>query len=60
MIALDTNLLIYAHRAGAPEHEGARAAIERLVDEGGAWGIPARTSQAAGPCITSTSICASG
>lgn len=29
MIALDTNLLIYAHRSGTPEHRAARAAIER-------------------------------
>ncbi len=29
MIALDTNLLIYAHRSGTREHRPARAAIEK-------------------------------
>ena len=39
MIAIDTNLLVYAHREGAPEHERARAAIlEALADPRG-WGI---------------------
>jgi toxin-antitoxin system PIN domain toxin len=28
MIALDTNLLIYAHRRGVPEHKAAKGAIE--------------------------------
>jgi toxin-antitoxin system PIN domain toxin len=28
VIALDTNLLVYAHRAATPEHRAARAAIE--------------------------------
>ena len=27
MIAIDTNLLIYAHRSGTKEHQAARAAI---------------------------------
>lgn len=40
MIALDTNLLIYAHRAGTPEHKAARAAIERAVNDEAGWGIP--------------------
>ena len=34
MIALDTNLLIYAHRAGLPEHGAARRAIERAYGNG--------------------------
>ncbi len=39
MIALDTNLLVYAHRQGAPEHERARAAIlDALADPRG-WGV---------------------
>ena len=29
MIALDTNLLVYAHRSATPEHKAARAAIKR-------------------------------
>ncbi len=41
MIAVDTNLLIYAHRTAVPEHTSARAAIERLASSGQSWGIAA-------------------
>jgi toxin-antitoxin system PIN domain toxin len=40
MIALDTNLLVYAHRAATPEHRAARSAIERAAASG-AWGFAA-------------------
>jgi len=40
MIALDTNLLIYAHRAALPEHRAARRAIERASRDARGWGIP--------------------
>ena len=40
MIAVDTNLLIYAHRAGCPEHEAARRAIEIAANDADGWGIP--------------------
>ena len=40
MIALDTNLLIYAHRATMPEHSAARRAIEKAVIHPQGWGIP--------------------
>lgn len=40
MIAVDTNLLVYAHRADAPSHEPARAALERLARHRGGWAIP--------------------
>lgn len=40
MIALDTNLLVYAHRRLAPEHAAARRAIERAASNVGGWGIP--------------------
>lgn len=39
MIALDTNLLIYAHREGSPEHEGSRRAIMAALDDPRGWGI---------------------
>lgn len=39
MIALDTNLLVYAHREGAVEHERARAAILKALDDPRGWGI---------------------
>ena len=38
MIAIDTNLLVYAHRAAAPEHKKARKAIEQAALSGG-WGF---------------------
>ena len=38
MIAIDANLLVYAHRSAAPEHAAARRAIERAAGTG-AWGF---------------------
>jgi toxin-antitoxin system PIN domain toxin len=40
MIAVDTNLLVYAHRAATPEHRSARRALERASADGRGWGIP--------------------
>ena len=40
MIAVDTNLLVYAHRAATKEHRAARKAIERASDDSRGWGIP--------------------
>jgi toxin-antitoxin system PIN domain toxin len=40
VIALDTNLLVYAHRSATSEHRAARAAIERAAASG-AWGFAA-------------------
>lgn len=40
MIALDTNVLVYAHREDSPHHERAGAALRRLVDGGSPFGIP--------------------
>jgi len=40
MIAIDTNLLVYAHRSATPEHKAARAAIERAAASSG-WGVAA-------------------
>jgi toxin-antitoxin system PIN domain toxin len=39
MIALDTNLLIYAHRAATAEHRAARGAIEAALNASGGCGI---------------------
>ena len=39
MIALDTNLLVYAHREGAPEHDRARTAVLKALDDDRGWGI---------------------
>lgn len=40
MVAVDTNLLVYAHRTDAPFHEPARALIEALANDAVAWAIP--------------------
>lgn len=39
MICLDSNLLIYAHRAGVPEHRRARSAIERACGDARGCGV---------------------
>lgn len=39
MIAVDTNLLVYAHRAATPEHGRARRAIEKAAAHPRGWGI---------------------
>ncbi len=40
MIALDTNILVYAHRADSPFHSRARAALESLAAGPQLWSIP--------------------
>lgn len=40
MIALDTNILVYAHREDAPWHDAAAAAVRRLAEGRAAWAIP--------------------
>ena len=44
MIAIDTNLLVYAQRRHSPEHRTARKAIELASADHRGWGIPL-------PCI---------
>ncbi len=39
LIAIDTNLLIYAHRSALPEHRAARRAIEQASRDPRGWGI---------------------
>lgn len=39
MIALDTNLLVYAHRAGVAQHRPARSAVTRASRSPGGWGF---------------------
>lgn len=39
MIALDTNLLVYAFLPGVREHVGARRAIEKASDDPRGWGV---------------------
>ncbi|WP_105566942.1 TA system VapC family ribonuclease toxin [Microbacterium halophytorum] len=40
MIALDTNVLVYAHREDSPHHERARTAVEELAASGRRFGLP--------------------
>ena len=40
MIAVDTNLLVYAHREDSPWHETAYARIVELSEGQGPWAIP--------------------
>lgn len=40
MVAVDTNLLVYAYRTDAPFHEAARPLIESLAQGAAAWAIP--------------------
>ncbi len=40
MIAVDTNLLVYAHRADSGWHDAAAATVRRLAEGRAAWAIP--------------------
>lgn len=40
MIAVDTNILVYAHRADSPFHDRARAALESIAPGARQWAIP--------------------
>lgn len=40
MIAVDTNLLVYAHRRSAARHAAARAVLTRLAEGERRWAIP--------------------
>ena len=41
MIAIDTNLLVYAHRSRTPEHAKARKAIGGAASDDQGWGMAA-------------------
>ncbi len=40
MIAVDTNILVYAHREEVPEHMNALAWLTRLAEDPLPWGLP--------------------
>ena len=40
MIAVDTNILVYAHRADSEWHESARSRIRELAEGRVRWGLP--------------------
>jgi len=39
MIAIDTNLLVYAHRGGVPEHKAAIRSLEKAFSALDGWGV---------------------
>jgi hypothetical protein len=40
VIAVDTNIMVYAHRKGAPFYEPARVAVASLSEGSAAWVLP--------------------
>ncbi len=40
MIAVDTNILIYAHRQDSPFHEVAKRCVDRLASAPDSWALP--------------------
>lgn len=40
MIAVDTNILVYAHRKDSPWHDTARARVAELAEARGPWAVP--------------------
>lgn len=40
MIAVDTNVLVYAHREDSPHHEAALSALRILAESGRPWALP--------------------
>ena len=40
MIAVDTNILVYAHRRDSPFHAPAKLHVKQAAEDGSAWAIP--------------------
>jgi predicted nucleic acid-binding protein len=40
VIAIDTNVLVSAHREESPRHDAARSAVAALAEGRGSWAIP--------------------
>ncbi len=40
MIAVDTNILVYAHREDSPFHKAASSSVRSLAESAQAWAIP--------------------
>lgn len=40
MLAVDANILVYAHRREVPEHEAAAGLLRGLAEGGSSWAIP--------------------
>jgi predicted nucleic acid-binding protein len=51
VIAVDTNILVYAHRNDSPFHERARSALESLANGTREWAVPWPSSRIAAICL---------
>ena len=40
MIAVDTNLLVFAHRGNSAHHEAALAELQPVIEGTSAWALP--------------------
>ncbi len=40
MIAVDTNIIVYAHREDSPWHQAAAARVAELAEGSAAWAVP--------------------
>ncbi len=40
MIAIDTNLLVFAHRGNSPQHQAALAVLQPVFEGTSAWALP--------------------
>jgi toxin-antitoxin system PIN domain toxin len=40
VIAVDTNILVYAHREDSPWHDAAKQCVRRLAESSAPWAIP--------------------
>ena len=56
MIAIDTNLLVYAHRSASPAHGAARRLLERAALQRGGWGFTHSTVSEFWRTVTDRSI----
>jgi len=60
MIAVDSDLLVYAHREDSPWHQAAYARIVELAEGAAAWAIPWPVhSRIPIHCDTSSNLCPS-
>jgi hypothetical protein len=55
MIAVDTNVLVYAHRRESRHHDGARELVRDLAERRGAWAIPWPCLRARNPLLGASS-----
>jgi uncharacterized protein len=57
MIAVDTNVLVYAHRAESAFHTAAYACLKQLAEGGQPWGLPVSCLHEFLAVVTNPKIC---